>query len=103
MSAGGLLRAYVAAALGDGEDQTGVAEELDRVQHAVPADAILRLQGLDRGQRAGTPLPGRNPLGENTRELAVRRLGQIRINHVKFGQWDTIADQIRPRRISGLV
>jgi hypothetical protein len=103
VSADDLLRAYVAAALGDGEDQARVAEELDRVQHGVAADAVLLLQGLDRGQRAGTPLPGGNPPGENARELAIRRLGQIGINYVKFGHWDTIADQNRPRRISGLI
>jgi len=95
-------RAYVAAALGDGEDQAVVAEELDGVQHGVPANAVFVLQGFDRGQRAGAPLTGRDPLGEDARELAICGYGQIGINRVKFGHRNTIADQIRLRRTSGL-
>ena len=95
--------ANVAAARGDGEDQAGVAEQLQGVQHRVPAHAVLLLEGLDRRKRARTPLPGLDQAGQDARELLVRRLGQIVSNQLKCGHEANLADLNRPERISGLV
>ena len=74
----------VAAALGHGEDQAALAELSQRVQHGVPAHAVVLLQGLDGGQRPPAPFPGPDPLGEDGCELLICRFGQIGINRTKL-------------------
>ena len=95
--------ADVAAALGDGEDQAGVAEQLQGVQHGIPAHAVLLLEGLDRRQRARAPLPGLDQAGQDARKLLVCRLGQIVSNYLKRGHQANLADLNRLGHISGLV
>ena len=48
--------ADVGAAAGDGEDQALVAEDPDRAQYGIPANAMLLLELLNRRQRAVPPL-----------------------------------------------
>ena len=93
----------VAAAFGHGEDQAALAELSQRVQHRVPAHAVVLLQRLDRGQRSAAPLPGCYPPGEDGCELLICRFGQIGINRTKLlGHGINLADQTRPGHTSAL-
>ena len=92
----------VAAAFGHGEDQAVLAELSQRVQHGVPAHAVVLLQGLDRGQRSAAPFPGPDPPGEDGCELLICRFGQIGINRIKLGHGINLADQTAPEHVSAL-
>ena len=81
MVPGGLARRGVASPLRDSEDQSGFSEQSQRVQHGIPAHAVLLLQVRHGRQRSRAPLARLDAPAQDRLKLTVRRNGQTGINY----------------------
>jgi hypothetical protein len=75
-----VLAGDVASPLGNSEDQPGFPEQLQRVQHSIPAHSVLVLQVSHGWQRPCPPLARLDPPPQDVFQLTVGRNGQTGIN-----------------------
>lgn len=76
------MRRDVASPLRHSEDQPGLPQQPQCVQHGVPADPVLMLEVCHRRQWPRMPLVRLDAPAQNRLKLAVRRNGRTGINYV---------------------
>ncbi len=76
------MRRDVTPPLRDSEDQPGLPEQSQRVQHGVPADPVLMLEVRHRRQWPRAPLVRLDAPAQDRLKLAVRRNRRTGINYV---------------------